>query len=107
MIKKQDEPTLVGEETLKKHVFFNDSVVRPIKPKEGVPNNNILTGIILKLPLNKQDECFFPGDEWKSLIPNENRLNVGDIVLYNSKHNITLDGEVLHLVCHFIGKILK
>lgn len=106
-MKKVSESIIVSEETLKKHIFFNESLVRPIKPKEKVIGENIITGIILKLPLNKHEDSFCAGDEWKNLISKENGLNVGDIVLYNSKYNITLDGEVLHLVCYFIGKILK
>ena len=93
----------VDEKSLKKLVFFYDTLVRPIKEKEGTVQGSMYVGEIIKLPKPEPDE----GEEWKALLHKKERYQVGDKVLYYMKSNIILDNELLHLVSSFTGKLLE
>jgi len=95
------------ENIFKKYVFLNEALVRPIINNRNRHIDDVFTGIILKLPVNKLHHTAFSGDEWKTFLEKESDFKVGDKVLYNGKTNIVMNEETLHLVGWFIGKILK
>jgi len=96
----------VKKSTLKGIEFYQDYLVRPAKPDFNSRFDGVFYGTIIKLP-RKLAADYFPGEGWKATLE-ENEFKIGDQVLYNNcKTNIVLDGENLHLVYHFIGKILE
>jgi|GEM_PF-6454196 len=85
---------------------YSDYLVSPIKSGGNNRMDSINLGIILKLPKKLATDCF-PGEEWKLLLNPTNEFIVGDRVLYTIKYSIVLNGESLHLVPWFVGKIMN
>lgn len=109
-LKKEDifkkSEQFVSKETLRKIELYSEYLVRPAEPDSQSRFGNIFTGTILKIPKTLPSN-YFPGDEWKILLGKEDDFKIGDQIVYNSKNNIILDNECLHLVGYIVGKILK
>jgi hypothetical protein len=97
----------VSDTALSRYVFTHEALVRPSQVIEGRVTSAMLTGVILKLPVNNLNSNNFPGDEWKALLHPENEFSVGDTVLYTNRTSIVIERETLHLVGYFTGKILN
>ncbi len=92
----------VSQKTLDSLELFNDALVRPMKFKGNIKLDNGYFGVIVKLPAaNFEDD----GEQWKRLLKKEKGFQVGDLVIYAFKLKIVLDGEMLHMVSYFIGKV--
>jgi hypothetical protein len=105
VVTAQSKPKRVTQKTLNSVLFYNDAIIRPIKPTNNVRIVHGYIGEIIKLPHGSSSYQYSDGEEWKKALKNEMGFKIGDRVMYSFKLNIMLDGELLHLVGHIFGKI--
>jgi hypothetical protein len=101
----ETETKRVSKKTLNSLELYNDAIVRPMKKPNNIKIDHGYFGEIIKLPSGGASYRYDAGEEWKKVLKKEREFNVGDRVMYSCKLNIMMDGEQLHLVGYFFGKL--